>query len=229
MAPKNKFTREEMVQAAMREVRARGLDGLTAKTIADELGTSTRPIFTGFGSMEEVRQEVYAAAVRVYDGYTNAGLQEPIPFLGVGKNYIRFAREEPELYRFLFLTRAQDPQYSAMQSMQHLQTLVRPTLMRIYRISAGEADLYFRDLWLVVHSLSTLIVTGDCPYSDGEIGRILTGFSLSLCRSIKEIPGFAAGAFDRDALFRTLRGKPGEDAREGDAEGKKEQHENSCV
>ena len=118
MAPKNKFTREEMVQAAMRVVRARGLDGLTAKTIADELGTSTRPIFTGFGSMEEVRQEVYAAAVRVYDGYTNAGLQEPIPFLGVGKNYIRFAREEPELYRVLFLART--PEHSATQSMRHL-------------------------------------------------------------------------------------------------------------
>ena len=135
MAPKNKFTREEMVQAAMRVVRARGLDGLTAKTIADELGTSTRPIFTGFGSMEEVRQEVYAAAVRVYDGYTNAGLQEPIPFLGVGKNYIRFAREEPELYRVLFLART--PEHSAMQSMRHLQGLVRPALMEIYRITEG--------------------------------------------------------------------------------------------
>ena len=233
MAPKNKFTREEMVQAALQVVRAGGIDSLTAKTLADALGTSTQPVFTAFGSMERVRQAVYAAAVDIYNGYADAGLQEEIPFLGVGMQYIRFAREEPELYRFLFLTRAQDPQYSAMQSMQHLQTLVRPTLMRIYRISAGEADLYFRDLWLVVHSLSTLIVTGDCPYSDGEIGRILTGFSLSLCRSIKEIPGFAAGAFDRDALFRALRGKPGEDAREGDAEapaeGKKEQHGNSCV
>ncbi len=55
-----------------------------------------------------------------------------------------------------------------MMSMQHLQALVRPTLMNIYRITAEESDLYFRDLWFVVHSLSTLIVTGDCPYSDQE-------------------------------------------------------------
>ncbi len=205
MAPKNKFTREEMVQAAMRVVRARGLDGLTAKTIADELGTSTRPIFTGFGSMEEVRQEVYAAAVRVYDGYTNAGLQEPIPFWGVGKNYIRFAREEPELYRVLFLART--PEHSATQSMRHLQGLVRPALMEIYRITEGEADLYFRDLWLVVHSLSTLIVTGGCPYSDREIRQILTEVSISIFKSIREIPGFSADAFDRDAVFSALIGR----------------------
>ena len=100
MAPKNKFTKEEMVEAALRVVRAKGIGGLTAKTLADELGTSTQPVFTAFKSMDGVKQEVCAAAVRVYDGYTNAGLQEKIPFLGVGMQYIRFAREEPELYGF---------------------------------------------------------------------------------------------------------------------------------
>ncbi len=207
MAPKNKFTREEMIEAALRVVRAKGIDGLTAKTMAVELGTSTQPVFTGFGSMDGVKREVYAAAVRVYDGYADAGLKEKIPFFGVGMQYIRFAREEPELYRFLFLTRSQEKECSAMKSMQHLQALVRPTLMDVYHITAEEADLYFRDLWLVVHSLSTLIVTGDCPYTDREIGRILTGFSVSVCKSIKEIPGFAAGTFDRDAAFRTLIGE----------------------
>ena len=207
MAPKNKFTREEMIEAALRVVRAKGIDGLTAKTMAVELGTSTQPVFTGFGSMDGVKREVYAAAVRVYDGYADAGLKEKIPFFGVGMQYIRFAREEPELYRFLFLTRSPEKECSAMKSMQHLQALVRPTLMDVYHITAEEADLYFRDLWLVVHSLSTLIVTGDCPYTDRDIGRILTGFSVSVCKSIKEIPGFAAGTFDRDAAFRTLIGE----------------------
>lgn len=204
MAPKNKFTKEEMVNAALQVVRLNGIDRLTAKTMADELGTSTQPIFTAFGSMDTVRQEVYDYAIRLYDKYTTAGLKEKIPFLGVGMQYIRFAWDEPELYRFLFLTRTQNNKYSAMTAMRRLQALVRPTLMNVYRITAEEADIYFRDLWFVVHSLSTLIVTGDCPYSDREIGQILTGFSISICKSIKEIPGFAAGTFDRDAMFRAL-------------------------
>lgn len=41
MAPKNKFTKEEMVAAALRVVRGKGIDGLTAKTMADALGAST--------------------------------------------------------------------------------------------------------------------------------------------------------------------------------------------
>ena len=59
-------------------------------------------------------------------------------------------------------------------------------------------------MWLVVHSLATLIVTGDCPYSEQEMGQILTGFSVSICMAIKEIPGFAENKFDRDAVFQKL-------------------------
>ncbi len=69
MAPKNKFTKEEIAEAALRIVREKGSDCLTAKAIAEALGTSTRPVFTAFGSMEDVRRAVYAAAVRVYDRY----------------------------------------------------------------------------------------------------------------------------------------------------------------
>lgn len=204
MAPKNKFTKEEMAAAALRVLRVRGVDGLTAKTIADELGTSTQPIFTAFGSMDGIRSAAYAAAVSLYDSYTDEGLRDAVPFLGVGRQYIRFAREEPELYRLLFLSRTQDRECVAMKSMRHLQELARPALTDIYRISTDEADVYFRDMWLVVHGLSTLIVTGGCPYSDREIGQILTGFSVSIFKSLREIPGFAAGSFDRDALFRAL-------------------------
>ncbi len=205
MAPKNKFSKEEMVEAALRVVRAKGINGLTAKALAEELGTSTQPIFTGFGSMDGIKQEVCNAALRVYDEYADIGLKEKIPFLGFGKQYIRFAREESELYRILFLSKTQD--YSAMRSMQHFQELVRPTLMSVYHIAAEEADLYFRNMWFVVHSLSTLIVTCDCPYSDREIEQILTGFSLSIYKAIKEIPGLVEGKFDRDAIFRMLISK----------------------
>ena len=188
MAPKNKFTREEMIAAALKIVRRNGAGSLTAKAIADELGISTRPVVTCFGTMDTVKNEVRQAAEEIYNGYIGEGLKEKIPFFGVGMQYIRFAREEPELYRFLFLTQTHDKEYSALKSMRHLQELVRPTLINVYHITAEEADIYFRDLWLVVHSLAILIVTGDCPYSEREIRQILTSFSLSICKSIKEIP-----------------------------------------
>lgn len=204
MAPKNKFTREEMVAVAVQVVRKKGALALTAKALAEELGTSTQPVFTCFGTMETLKAEVYAAAEQLFDEHLTKGLKEKISFFGFGTQYICFVRKEPELYRLLFLMRPDDIGSSAFATMRHMQELVRPSLIDIYHISEQEADRYFRDLWLVVHSLATLTVTGDCPYSDREIGQILTGFSVSICKAIKEIPGFTEGTFDRDATFRGL-------------------------
>lgn len=204
MAPKNKFTREEMIAVALKVVRAGGIASLTAKAIADELGISTRPVFTCFGTMDTVKDEVRQAAEEIYNGYVTAGLKAEIPFLGFGMQYIRFAKEEPELYRLLFLMQTADGSSGAFQSMLHSQETARESLVKIYNMTEAEADRYFRDLWLVVHSIATLIVTGCCPYSDREIGNILTGFSISICKSIKEIKGFASDSFDRDEVFKSL-------------------------
>lgn len=206
MAPRVKFTREEFAEAGLSVVRKKGFSALTAQALAEELKSSTRPIFTCFGTMDELKAEVYAAAEAVYKEYEGVGLKHPIPFLGVGLQYIRFAKEDPELYRLLFLTSGTEFG-GVMTSMKYLQNMIRESLMRIYKIDSKTADFYFRDLWLVVHGLATLIVTGDCPYSDDEISQILTGFSVSICKSIKEIPGFVDGTFDRDATFRSLIGE----------------------
>ena len=76
---------------------------------------------------------------------------------------------------------------------------VRPTLVQIYRITPEEADVYFRDLWLVVHRSCHPDCLETAPYSDREIGSILTGFSLSICKAIKEVP-----ALRQEPLTRTL-------------------------
>lgn len=204
MAPRNKFTREEMVEAAVRVVREKGIDALTAKALASELGVSTQPVFTCFHTIEEAKREVRTAAERMYDSYMEEGLHMKVPFLGVGMQYINFAKEEPQLYRLLFLTTSEDGSSSVMDALHHSQNLVRESLQQTYHIDAQTADRYYRDMWLVVHSLATLVVTGGCPYSEEEMGHILTGFSVSLCKSIKEIPGFVEENYDRDAIFREL-------------------------
>lgn len=204
MAPKNKFTREEMIEAAVCVVRRKGIDALTAKELAAELGVSTQPVFTCFHTIEEAKQEVRSAAEKLYDSYLAVGLCMPIPFFAVGMQYIRFAKEEPELYRLLFLTAHKEGERSVMDALRNSQELVRESLQQTYQIDAATADRYFRDMWLVVHGLATLVVTGGCPYSEEEMGEILTGFSVSLYKAIKEIPGFVENHFDRDAIFQEL-------------------------
>ena len=73
--------------------------------------------------------------------------------------------------------------------------------MQIYDMTAAEAERYFRNMCLVGHSIATLIVTGGCPYSDEEISNIITGFSVAMCRAIKQIPGFTENSYDRFNVF----------------------------
>ena len=207
MPPKVKYQKEEIIRAARKITGLRGIEALTAREVAKELGVSTRPIFTYYDSMEQLRRDVYETAKEEYREYILRGLQEPIPFLGVGHQYIRFAREEPELYKLLFLTRPEQGGGGAMEALRLSQDLARESLMRIYQMDARQADSYFRDLWLAVFSFATLIVTDECPYTDEEISAVLTEISLSVCKAYKEIPGLPEGKFDRDAIFRELVGK----------------------
>ena len=211
MPPSVKFTKQEIINAALRVVRAGGVGSLTARSLASELGASTRPMFTYFDSMDALKHEVHEAAKDLYRAYVERGLAEPIPFLGVGQSYIRFAKQEPELYKLLFLEKPSSAGGGAMEALALSQDLVRASLMRIYRMDAEQADCYFRDLWLVAFSFATLIVTDDSPYTDEQMSAILTEFSLAICKAYKEIPGLHRGDFDRDAIFRQLTSGGGTD------------------
>jgi len=200
MAPVNKYSKEEIVDVAYKIVEKEGYRALTAKRIATRLNTSTRPIFTAFKTMDELRKLVRVKVKESYDSYINRGLLFKIPFLGVGKAYILFAREKPELYRLLFLSE-KSAEYNAVEN---TEGLVSKSLMNIYNLSEKEASFYFRSLWLVVHSIATLIVSSSCPYEEKDIDLILTQFSLSTLKAIKEVPSFIDGDFNKDEIFTLL-------------------------
>lgn len=62
MPPKAKFTKEEIIEAALEITRSEGFQALTARALGTKLGSSSRPIFTLFQNMDEVQQEVVNAA-----------------------------------------------------------------------------------------------------------------------------------------------------------------------
>ena len=209
MPPKVRFQKEEIAAAALNVARKQGIDAVTARETAKELGVSVGPIFTWYQTMEQLKADVYEQAKDVNREYIERGLAGPIPFLGLGQKYLQFAKDEPELYRLLFLRKPDSVSGGAMEALRFSQDLARESLMRIYHMEAWMADRYFRDLWLVVFSFATLIVTDDCPYTDEEMNAILTEISLSVCKAYKEVPGLPEGRFDRDAVFRELVGKQG--------------------
>lgn len=204
MPPKVKFQKEEIIRAALDVARKKGIDAVTAREVAAELSVSPRPIFTWYESMDELRRDVYELAKEQYRVCIERGLEDPIPFFGLWQQYLCFAREEPELYKLLFLTKPDGVVGGAVEALKFSQDLARDSLMRIYNLDAHAADCYFRDIWLMAFSYATLIVTDDCPYTMEEMMAVGTEVSLSICKAYKEIPGLPDGNYDRDAIFRKL-------------------------
>ena len=200
MPPKFKFKREEIVEAAVNLTRRGGVDAVTARGIAGELGVSTQPIFTCFKNMEEAKGEVRIYAEKLCHSYLKKGVEAPIPFFGFGMAYIRFAKEESELYKILFINPDKKGE-SMLDTLSGILSIVINSIEKTYRFNEKESKRLFRDLWLAAHSIATLCVGGICPFSDEEIAKILTGFSVSICKSIKEIKGFVDDSFYRDEVF----------------------------
>lgn len=140
MPPKVKFQKEEIVSAAVEITREKGIDALTARELASKLGVSTRPIFTYFDTMDELKNEVYTFVKNLYREYIEQGLKAPVPNLGVGQQYLRFAKAEPELYKLLYLNNTVGELGGAMEALKMSQELVRGSIMEKYKMDADTAD-----------------------------------------------------------------------------------------
>ena len=105
MPPKVKITKDEILKAALGIVRKGGALALNARALADALGCSTQPVFSNYPGMDELRADVDRAAYELYREYLSSGAKRSdVPkYKAFGLAYIEFAKEEPELFRLLFM------------------------------------------------------------------------------------------------------------------------------
>ena len=105
MPPKVKVTKEDIVNVSLELVRKNGVDAINARAIASALNCSTQPLFSNFESMEELQATVGSAAYDLYLDFIRVEVEsEKYPqYKAFGMAYIRFAREEKELFKFLFM------------------------------------------------------------------------------------------------------------------------------
>ena len=102
MPPKSRITREMIVNAAVEVICEAGAEAINARTVAQKLRCSTQPVMYHFRAMEELKRAAYSQVDRLHTDYLMRSSGENDPLLEIGLNYIRFAIEEPHLFRFLF-------------------------------------------------------------------------------------------------------------------------------
>lgn len=187
MPPKAKFTRREVIEAALELVRKDGPDALTARGLAAKLGSSARPIFTLFQSMDEVAAEVKSLAMQVYEEYVDRGLASELPFKGVGTQYILFAMKEPKLFQLLFMAENSDK-----PNIENVLTYIEDNYSKIlmsvktsYNLDDENALRLYRHLWIYTHGIATLCATSTCSFTAEQISEMMTDIFTGLLKKIK--------------------------------------------
>lgn len=185
MPPKVKFSRDKIVAAATEVVRAAGMPALTARALSERLNSSVAPIFSEFANMDEVRGEVVRQAKLIYEGYIDEGLkQQPFPFKGAGLKYIEFAKNEPNLFRVLYMSENRGGLDNFMLLDDNNAKIV-DALKSTWGVDDATAKELHKDIMIYTHGIAVLCATNSCAFTDEEISERLTFAFTAMLKQIK--------------------------------------------
>lgn len=164
MPPTVRFTRDAVLHAACQLMRREGIEALNARAIAKELGGSTQPIFRLFTNMEDLHRELILYVARQFQAHAEADMaQSDSPYIQLCTTYLLYGRDEPELFKLLFMRdRVSEGQYSDQTNFD----LVFNIIKKETPLDDETAMRFFERTWLFVHGLAVCIATKYIPCQD---------------------------------------------------------------
>lgn len=186
MPPKTKVSKEEILSTAVNLVRNDGENALNARNIARSLGCSTQPIFSNFINMDELRAAVKEKANILYQNCLAADMSagKYPPYKASGMAYIRFAREEKELFKLLFMCdRSHETVRDDRESIRPIIDIIKKNL----GLDEERAFLFHMEMWIFVHGIATMIATSYLCWDDDMISGIVTDAYESLKKRYLEV------------------------------------------
>lgn len=172
MPPKVKITKDDILKATVALVREHGEGAINARAIAAYLQCSTQPIFSNFATMGELREATIAASYEIYLNFLkNEAESGKYPqYKAWGMAYIRFAREEKELFRLLFMCDRSEVGTAFSPDFEQSVQMI----MQANGVTREKATLMHLEMWSCVHGIGTMQVTSFLPLEWDLISDMLT-------------------------------------------------------
>lgn len=173
MPPKCKFTKEEIIKAALSIARQHGIESVTARAVGAELNSSSKVIFSTFNSMDELQKEVLNSAKCIYNNYLNNEMKSgKYPaYKASGMAYIRFAQEEKELFKLLFMRDRTDENVN--NDYEEVKPIVN-IIMKNTGLCEKVAYMIHLEMWIYVHGIATMVATSYLDWKWEDISQMLT-------------------------------------------------------
>jgi AcrR family transcriptional regulator len=161
MPPKIKITKQDIINTAIGLVRASGDGAINARAIASALNCSTQPIFSNFETMDDLRDDVIVSTYDIYLDYLKKEAESgKYPqYKSFGMAYIRFAKEEKELFKLLFMRDRSEEDLSPSPDFDESVQII----MEANSVSKETAMLIHLEMWSCAHGIGTMLATSFLP------------------------------------------------------------------
>ena len=107
MPAAKKVSKDKIIDAAIEVLRDGGFSAVNARSVARKLGCSTQPIYLSFQSMEELKAALTERAIEMHTRRVRDSLRahegNDSRYSSYGMGFVRFAAEEKQLFRWLYL------------------------------------------------------------------------------------------------------------------------------
>lgn len=172
MPPRVKITKDEIIERAIDLVREGGGQAINARAIAKALGCSTQPIFSNFATVKELELAVVSRAYELYTAFleSEAKSGKYPKYKAFGMAYIRFAKEERELFKLLFMC---DRGGKGLTPTADFEASVQ-MIMSANEVTREEAQLIHLEMWSAVHGIATMQATSFVELDWELISTMLT-------------------------------------------------------
>lgn len=174
MPPKEKVSRVMVLNAAFEMTRENGFENVTARKLAERLGSSTQPIFRAYENMDMLKEELFYKSAELFSDHMLKSREKGQPvYLSMGMAYIEMACREKHLFKLI----ADIDEYETGDLNEFLQqgdcNELLENLPKTEKLTADQKKEVFRMVWMFTHGVATLVAAKRVSMGTGEIEEML--------------------------------------------------------
>lgn len=173
MARKETISKNYVLETTFTMIKEQGYEEVTARKLAQRLGCSTQPIFRLYAGMSDLLSAAYPLATDYFHDYVRMHQNvNKLPFIDLGIAYVKFAKEESNLFKLLFLSevRAGKDLYDLLNSDD---AFVSTQIQKANVAGCKNSSELFMKMWIFIHGMACMCLTNDYDLTMDETVELL--------------------------------------------------------
>lgn len=185
MPPKAKITKKMILNTVLDITKTSGFENVNARSIARKLQCSTRPIFTCYENMDELKREFLDCAFEYYNQYVIdfENTEKINSVLILPLSYIKFSKDETYLFKHLFIN---DMDLDMTEPKDFYKEIGNEDKAKKFSDSIGieleRGKLIFLNLFLYSHGIAVLTATGKLLWDIATTKEMLSNMLTALLK-----------------------------------------------